>query len=117
MSPLKPKPMNVIKDILHVFSVFLGWVGIVAPQVAHSTKLLGSAEVHANGLCVANVQVAVRLWGKSCLYATVVLALFQVIADYLFNEAHAALLFFFVFFNLHFRDILFPSCKVSHFPL
>ena len=53
--------MDVLLDGVYILGVLLGGVGIVHPQVAQAAELQGGAEVDAQGLAVADVQVAVGL--------------------------------------------------------
>ena len=57
--------LHVLDDGLDVLDVLLGRVGVVHAQVADAAELAGDAEVEADGLGVADVQVAVRLGRKA----------------------------------------------------
>jgi len=46
---------------IHIFGVLFRGVGVIHPQIAHTTELLGSAKVNGQRLAVANVQVTVGL--------------------------------------------------------
>ncbi|MNC35625.1 hypothetical protein D3C75_841140 [compost metagenome] len=59
--PLEAQPLNVRLDRVNVFLVFLGRVGVVEAQVALAAEFLGQAEVQADRLGMADVQVAVGL--------------------------------------------------------
>src|SRR3990167_2834469 len=59
--PLEAQPLYVALDRVDVFLVFLGRVGVVEAQVALAAKLLGQAEVQADRLGMADMQVAVGL--------------------------------------------------------
>jgi hypothetical protein len=50
-----------VLDGLDVLLLFLGGVGVVVAQVALAAEFLGDAEVEADGLGVADVEVAVGL--------------------------------------------------------
>ena len=63
--PLKAQPLHVALDRVDVFLVFLGRVGVVETQVAYAAEFLGQAEVQADRLGMANVQVAVGLGRKA----------------------------------------------------
>ena len=54
--------------------LFLARVGVVEAQVAQAAELLGDAEVQADRLGVADVQIAVRLGREAGVHAAVVLA-------------------------------------------
>ena len=59
--PMESEPLDVLLDGVHVFGILLGGVGVVVTEVGHAAVLLREAEVQADGLGVAEVQVAVRL--------------------------------------------------------
>src|SRR5262249_4352970 len=65
VAPVEPQPVDVFFDRLDVLDVFLGRVGVVEPQVAHAVVLQGDAEIEADRLGVADVEVAVRLRRKA----------------------------------------------------
>ena len=59
--PLKAQPADIFLNGVHELHIFLGGVGVVKAQVALAAKLFGSAEVDAQSLAVADVQIAVGL--------------------------------------------------------
>ena len=59
--PVGPEPADVVADGIDVLLLLLGGVGVVVAQVALAAVLHGEAEVQADRLGVADVQVAVRL--------------------------------------------------------
>ena len=59
--PTVDQPLQVRGDRVDILDIFLGRVGVVHPQVAAPAKLPRDAEVQADRLGVADVQVAVRL--------------------------------------------------------
>ena len=61
----KPSHVHVGLDRVDVLDVFLGRVGVVEAQVAAAAELAGDAEVQADRLGVADVQVPVRLRRKA----------------------------------------------------
>ncbi len=63
--PVEPEPLHVGLDRVDVLDVFLGRVGVVEAQVAAAAELAGDAEVQADRLGVADVQVPVRLRRKA----------------------------------------------------
>src|SRR5690606_13090261 len=83
--PVEAEPAYVFLDRGDVLGVFLGWVGVVEAQVAAAAELLGDAEVQADRLGVADVQVAVG-FGRETGADGVVLAAGQVVADDLPDE-------------------------------
>ena len=64
-APVEAEPVDVARDGVHVLLALLGGVGVVEAQVAAAAQLLGQAEVEADRLGVADVQVAVGLGGKA----------------------------------------------------
>ena len=65
IGPAADEPVHVLGDGVHIFDVFLGRVGVVHAQIADAAELAGDAEVQADALGVADVQVAVRLRRKA----------------------------------------------------
>ena len=59
--PLEAQPLDVGLDALDECLLLLGGVGVVKAQVAGAAILPGGAEVHAQRLGVADVQIAIRL--------------------------------------------------------
>ena len=62
--PVEAEPADVLLDGVHVLDVLLDRVGVVEAQVAVAAVLGRHAEVEADGLGVADVQVAVGLGRK-----------------------------------------------------
>ena len=65
LAPIKPQPAHIRFDGVDVFLLFLGGIGVVEAQMAAAAKLLRDAEIEANGLGVADMQVAVGLGRKA----------------------------------------------------
>jgi hypothetical protein len=63
--PVEAEPVDGVDDRVDVLLLFLLRVGVVEAQVADAAVLLGEAEVEADALRVADVQVAVRLGRKA----------------------------------------------------
>src|ERR1051325_104967 len=59
--PIETEPADVVLDRARVLDVFLDRVRVVKTQIAASAVLESDAEVEADGLGVADVEVAVRL--------------------------------------------------------
>ena len=59
--PLEAQPADVLLDRVDVFDLFLGRIRVVHAQVAAALEFEGEAEVQADRLRVADVQVAVGL--------------------------------------------------------
>ena len=60
--------MDILLDGLHELHILLGGVGVVHTQVAQTAVLFGGSEVYAQGLAVADVQIAVRFRRKPGVY-------------------------------------------------
>ena len=65
LAPVESEPAHVLLNRVHVLDVFLRRVGVVEAQVAEPAEFLGDAEVQADRLGVADVQIAVRLRRKA----------------------------------------------------
>ena len=65
LAPVEAQPAHVALDGVDVFLLLLGRVGVVEAQVAAAAELLRHAEVEADRLGVADVQVAVGLRRKA----------------------------------------------------
>ena len=63
--PLKAEPAHILDDGLGVLGAFLLRVGVVEAQVAKPAVFAREAEIQADGLGVADMQVAVRLRRKA----------------------------------------------------
>ena len=59
--PVKAEPFDGVFDGVDILGVFFFRVGVVKPQVAHAAVVARQAEVEADALGVADVQVAVGL--------------------------------------------------------
>ena len=103
VAPLKAEPLDVLEDIFYVFVVFLTWVGVIKSEVADTLVFFGYTEVHADGLGMTDVKVAVRLWWETGLDSTSVLTFLEVFLNQLFYERDALcfLLDFVFFINCH----------------
>ena len=84
--PLEPEPHHVFLDRIDVLDVFLGRVGVVEPQIAFPARLLGDAEVQADRLRVADVEVSVRLGRKPGGDPAAVLSGGEIVGDDRANE-------------------------------
>ncbi len=65
--PLEAQPADVFLDGVDVLLLFFFGVGVVEAQVGLAAELVGEAEVDADGLGVADVEIAVGLGGKAGL--------------------------------------------------
>src|SRR5262249_57565121 len=64
-APVEAEPADVAHDRVDVLLAFLGRVGVVEAQIAVPVELLRHAEVEADRLGVADVEVAVGLGRKA----------------------------------------------------
>ena len=65
LAPVEAEPAHVGLDGVDVFLLFLGRIGIVEAQMAAAAEFLGDAEIQADRLGVADMQIAVRLRRKA----------------------------------------------------
>ncbi len=63
--PVKTEPFDAVDDGVDVFLLFFGRVGIVKTQVAAAVVVACQAEIDADRLGMAHVQVAVWLWREA----------------------------------------------------
>jgi len=84
--PLESEPAHVLEDGVDVLDVLGGRVGVVEAQVARPVVLGRDAEVEADGLGVADVEVPVRLGRKARVHATAVLPGGQIRVDEVLDE-------------------------------
>ena len=83
--PVETQPPDVLLDGVHVLGVLLHWVGVVEAEIGLAAILLCQAEIEADALGMADMQITVRLRrepGHHRLYP----AARQVILDNLFQE-------------------------------
>ncbi len=64
LAPVEAEPVHVALDGVDELLLLLGRIGVVEAQVAVAAELLGDAEIQADRLGVADVQIAVRLRRK-----------------------------------------------------
>ena len=72
--PVEAQPLDVLLNGLDVFHVLLCGVCIIKTKVADAAVTLGDAEIHADRLGMANVQIAIGFGRESGLYPSSVLA-------------------------------------------
>ena len=86
--PVKPKPVDVLLDGVHELGVLFGGIGVVHAQVADAAELLRGAEIDAQGLAVADMQISVGLRREAGvdLHAFVLSARADILCDELMNE-------------------------------
>ena len=61
VAPVKAEPADILLNGIDELGVLLGGVGVVHAQIAETAELLRRAEVDAQRLAMADVQIAVRL--------------------------------------------------------
>ena len=86
VGPVEAQPLYGLDDRIDVFLLFLGGVGVVETQGAGAAVNLGKAEIQADALGVAVVQVAVGLGRKAGFDATAPLAEATVFVDEIADE-------------------------------
>jgi hypothetical protein len=79
--PLEAEPLDVFLDRVDVLDVFLRRVGVVEPQVARAAALERDAEIQADRLGVADMEVTVRFRWEARRYAAVVLPGRKIVVD------------------------------------
>src|SRR5206468_1055503 len=84
--PVETHPAHVVLDSLNVFEVLLSGIGVVESEIRAAAEFLGDSKVEADGLSVADVQIAVRLGGKTSDHSPAVLAGLQISFDDLADE-------------------------------
>ena len=65
LAPVEAEPAHVALDGVDIFLLLLGRVGVVEAQIAMAAELLRHAEIQADRLGVADMQIAVRLRRKA----------------------------------------------------
>src|SRR5580698_562689 len=71
--PLVAEPADVGLDRLHVFGFFLLGIGVVEAEIRMSAEFVGQAEVDADCLGMADVEIAVGLGREAGLHTAIVL--------------------------------------------
>ena len=88
-SPLKAKPLYVTLDSLNILQIFLLRVGVIHTKIADSTIFSGNAKIKGNGLGVAYMQIAVRLWRETGLNFSSILTFRQILFNGFFYKIQA----------------------------
>ncbi len=81
IAPVSPQPARVGDDRVDILLLFLLGVGVVEAQVGLSAKLLRQPEVQADGLGMADVQVAIGLGRKAGVDAALEFVGLQIVDD------------------------------------
>ena len=92
--PSEAEPPDVVGDGIDELLLFFGWIGVVKAEVAGAAELFGQAEADADGLGVADVQVAVGLGREArgddgAVAGLAPSALGDVLIDHLLDEVPA----------------------------
>ena len=85
-SQSKPSQLHVLHDGIDVLGLFLLGIGVVEAQVGLAAELRRQAEIQADRLGVADVQIAVRLRRKARVHAAAELVGLQVVEDDVADE-------------------------------
>ena len=65
LAPIEAEPAHVALDGVDIFLLFLGRIGVVETQMTAAAEFLGDAEIQADRLGVADMEIAVRLGRKA----------------------------------------------------
>ena len=65
VSPVEAEPVDALLDGVDVFQLFLGRIRVVETEMAASAEIPGETEVEADGLGMADMEIAVRLRRES----------------------------------------------------
>ncbi len=79
--PVEAEPVHVLANRIDVLDVLLRGIRVVEPEIALAAELERHAEVQADRLRVADVQVSVRLGREARVHAPAVLPGFEVLGD------------------------------------
>ena len=103
--PVEPEPLDVVHDVLDIFSILLSGVCVVETQVTDTTKFLGYTEVHADGFGMPDVYIPVWLWREAGLYSSSIFTFGEVCLHHLLNETETLFLFVLSQILFHFHDL------------
>ena len=79
--PVKSQPAYIRLNGFHVFHIFFAGVGIIKAQVANPPVVSCQSEVKTNRFGMADVKIAVRFGGKTCMYSAAVFTGLQVLRN------------------------------------
>src|SRR5580704_5628788 len=65
VAPVEAEPMDVLLDGVDIFLLLLRGIGVVEAQIALAGEFLRDAEIEANRLGMADMEIAVRLRRKA----------------------------------------------------
>ena len=86
VAPAEAEPADVLLDGVDVLRILLRRIRVIEAQVAETVVVLCQAEVQADRLRMADVQVAIRLRREARVDALRVLAVLEVFFDHVLNE-------------------------------
>jgi hypothetical protein len=79
-----------LHDGVDVLGLFLLGIGVVEAEVSAPSEFVGQAEIEADGLGMADVQMAVGLGRETGLHASSIFVGLQVVEDDVANEVRRA---------------------------
>ena len=96
------EPLDVLDNRVDILHILFNRVGIIKAQIAHAAVFLSGAEIDRNRLCMADVQISVRL-GRKTGVNLCVHAVFEILVDKSVNKVFR-FLFFFDNFVIHYYN-------------
>ena len=84
--PIEAEPFDIALDRFDIFRIFLGRIGIIKTEIRQSAIFLGNAEIQANRLGVAEVEIAIRFRRETGMDPLAICILFVVFIDNIFNK-------------------------------
>lgn len=102
VAPVEAEPVDVLADGIHIFGIFLNGVGIVETEIAGAAEFFSNTEIHADGLGVADMEVAVGLGRETRVEASAVFAGVKVVGHNLLYKIQTARCGFVEFVFFHF---------------
>ncbi|OPZ07810.1 MAG: hypothetical protein BWZ07_03255 [Alphaproteobacteria bacterium ADurb.BinA280] len=72
--PGESQPDHIIANRLNELRIFAGWVGVIETQVAGAGEIAGNAEIQADALGMAQVQVSIGFGWKARAHLSAMLA-------------------------------------------
>ena len=66
--PRKTQPRDIFLDRVDILGILFCGVRVIHTQIAQTVKLFRHSKVYTNRLCMADVQVTVRLRRETCVY-------------------------------------------------
>ena len=72
ITPLKTKPLNILKNIFYIFIVLLTRIGVIETEIAYSIIFLSNTKVHTDGLSMTYMKIAIWFRWETSLYASTI---------------------------------------------